>query len=358
MWPDNRARKLFAIDLPIIQAPMAGAGGLDMALAVTAAGGLGSLACATLDTASLHTLLRVAQRETYEPLNFNFFAHTSPGADDVRDSAWLGKFSAYYNELKVDATRSLSEGTIQPFDSERCAVIEEFAPAVVSFHFGLPKAALVARVKAAGCKVIGSATTVEEALWLSNHGCDAIIAQGYEAGGHRGMFLTEDIGTQMGTLSLVPQIVDAVDVPVIAAGGIADGRGIAAAFALGASGVQIGTAFLFTEEATISAVYRQSLDSAADHGTALSNVFSGRPARALVNRMMLDLGPITPDAPVFPKGFSAMGPLRDAAEGVGRRDFSAHYSGQSAKLGRSATSFSLTREMASDALQRLLPSGS
>ncbi len=357
MWPDNRLRDLFCIDLPIIQAPMAGSSGPDMALAVSKAGGLGSLACATLDPGRLRDLLADVRDRTDRPLNVNFFAHASPKEDPDRDAAWLGRLSAYYAELGLDMPAALSAGPIQPFDAARCAVIEECAPSVVSFHFGLPDPALVARVKAAGCKILSSATTVTEARWLAANGCDAVIAQGYEAGGHRGMFLTDSLGSQMGTLSLVPQIADAVDVPVIAAGGIGDARGIVAAFALGASAVQIGTAYLFTEEATISPVYRQALDGAANGETTLCNLMSGRPTRVLANRMTRELGPMSADAPTFPKGFAAMGPLRAAAEDIGSRDFSAHYCGQSAALGRKTTAFALTRDLASGARRWFAPQG-
>ena len=350
MWPDNQIRDLFSIDLPIVQAPMASASGLDMAVAVSEAGGLGSLACATLDPERLRNFLASAQRKTDRPLNVNFFAHDGPKNDTGRDAAWLKRVTPYYTELGLDVPSSLSAGPIQPFDAMRCAVIEEVAPAVVSFHFGLPEPSLVARVKAAGCKIISSATTVNEARWLAEHGCDAIIAQGYEAGGHRGMFLHSSLGSQMGTLSLVPQIADAVDLPVVAAGGIGDARGIVAAFVLGASAVQVGTAYLFTEEATISPVYRQSLENAANSETTVCNVISGRPTRVLANRLVNELGPMSDDAPAFPMGFAVSGPIRTAAEAIGSSDFSAHYCGQSAALGRRTTAFELTRDLAAQAL--------
>ncbi len=351
MWPDNRLRNLFSIDIPIIQAPMAGASSLDMAVAVSAAGGLGSLACATLGADRLGVLLADARDRTDKPLNLNFFAHAKPKDDAEHDTAWLGRLSAYYAEFGLEVPKTLSAGPVQPYDAARCAIVEEFAPSVVSFHFGLPEPELVSRVKAAGCKIISSATTVNEARWLATNGRDAIIAQGFEAGGHRGMFLSESIGTQMGTLSLVPQIADAVDLPVIAAGGIGDARGIVAAFALGASAVQIGTAYLFTDEASINPVYRHSLEDAANAETVVCNVISGRPSRILANRMARELGSIAQDAPAFPRGFAATGPLRAAAEGCGKPDFSAHYCGQSAPLGHRTTAFSLTRELASDALR-------
>ncbi|WP_417211682.1 NAD(P)H-dependent flavin oxidoreductase [Antarctobacter sp.] len=355
MWPDNRIRDLFAIDLPIIQAPMAGASGPEMALAVSEAGGLGSLPCATLDPTRLRNLLAAVWDRTDSPLNVNFFAHAVPKDDPERDAAWIAKLSAYYTEYGLEPPETLSPGPIHPFDATRFAIVEEFAPKVVSFHFGLPDPALVSRIKAVGCKIISSATTVSEARWLAANGCDAIIAQGLEAGGHRGMFLTNSLGSQMGTLSLVPQVADAVDVPIIAAGGIGDARGIVAAFALGASAVQIGTAYLYTDEAKISPIYQRSLEDAANSETMVCNVVSGRPTRVLANRMVHDLGPISESAPNFPNGFAATGPIRDAAEAIGKQDFSAHYCGQSAALGRRATAFSLTQELAAGALRYFHP---
>jgi nitronate monooxygenase len=304
-----------------------------------------------LDASDLRDLLGVAQVGTGRSLNVNFFAHAVPEDDAERDAAWIGRLAPYYDEFGLDAPVSLPADLIQPFDRARCEVVEEFAPAVVSFHFGLPEPALVSRIKAVGCKIISLATTVGEARWLEANGCDAIIAQGLEAGGHRGMFLTDSLASQMGTLSLVPQVADAVDLPVIAAGGIGDARGIVAALALGASAVQIGTAYLFTEEASISPAYRQALEDAGSGETAVSNVVSGRPARMLANRLVLDLGTLSEDAPAFPKGFAATAPLRAAAEGLRRGDLSAHYCGQSVALGRRAMAFSLTRDLALEALR-------
>jgi nitronate monooxygenase len=231
-------------------------------------------------------------------------------------------------------------------------VVETVKPKVASFHFGLPDASLLKRVKDAGCVVMSSATTVREARWLEQNGADIIIAQGAEAGGHRGMFLTGDIAAQSGTFALVPQIVDAVKVPVVAAGGIADGRGIAAALMLGAAGAQIGTAYLFSPEATISAPFRERLAAASDDGTRITNLMTGRPARGLVNRVMAELGPVG-EAPAFPHAATAIGPLRAAAEKAGSADFSPIWSGQAAALGRKAPAAELTRWLAADALRRL-----
>ena len=341
----NRLTKMLGVDVPIVQAPMAGSAGLDMAVAVAGAGGLGSLACAPLDAQGLKDLLQAAAKATNKPLNFNFFCHKPPKENPEQDAAWLDKLSPYFDEICLDKPQSLQMNSLQSFDEDRCAVIEAQPPAVVSFHFGLPEDAFVQRLKAAGVKVMSSATTVEEDRYLEAHGCDVIIAQGLEAGGHRGMFLTDDPLTQTGTMALVPQIVDAVQVPVIAAGGIADGRGIVASLALGASAVQMGTAFLFAEQATVSDVYRMQLRDAGSQHTAVSNVFSGRPTRCLVNRMMRETGPLSLDAPAFPKGFAATGPLRIKAEQVNIRDFSPHYCGQAAALGKSTTVARLMQDL-------------
>ncbi len=352
MWPDRRLLDLIGIDLPIIQAPLAGANGSAMVIAVSEAGGLGSLPCAMLDAAKARAEIAAIRQHTTKPLNVNFFCHTPPQPDPDRDAAWKERLAGYYTELGLDTSASASAANRVPFDGAMCEIVEEFKPEVVSFHFGLPEQSLLSRVKSSGCLVFSSATTVEEAKWLEDHGCDAIIAQGYEAGGHRGMFLTDDIATQPGTFALVPQVVDAVKVPVIATGGIADGRGIAAAFALGAAGVQIGTAYLFTPESLITDLHRAALRDARDNQTALTNVISGGAARGLVNRVMREVGPMSDEAPAFPTAGNALAPLKAKAEAAGVTDFSTLWSGQAASLGREIGSADLTRQLAADALQR------
>jgi len=353
MWPDRRLLDLIGIEIPVIQAPMAGANGSAMAIAVSEAGGLGSLPCAMLDAAKACAEIVIIRRRTTKPLNVNFLCHTPPKPDPDRDAAWKERLAGYYTELGLDASAYAPAVNRAPFDGAMCEIVEEHKPEVVSFHFGLPEQALLSRVKASGCLVLSSATTVEEARWLEDHGCDAIIAQGYEAGAHRGMFLTDDIATQPGTFALVPQVVDAVQVPVIAAGGIADGRGIAAAFALGAAGAQIGTAYLFTPESLITDLYRAALRAARDDQTALTNVFSGRPARGLMNRVMREVGPMSDRAPAYPTAGNALAPLKAKAEAAGATDFSLLWAGQAASLGREIGSGDLTRQLAADAEQRL-----
>lgn len=353
MWPDRRLLDLIGIELPIIQAPMAGANGSAMAIAVSEAGGLGSLPCAMLDAARVRAEIGVIRQRTAKPININFFCHMPAKPDPQRDAAWKARLKEYYIELGLDADASAPAVNRAPFDEALCEIVEDLKPEVVSFHFGLPKPTLLSRVKAAGCLVLSSATTAEEARWLEDNGCDAIIAQGYEAGGHRGMFLANTIATQAGTFALLPQVVDAVKVPVVAAGGVADGRGMAAAFALGASGAQIGTAYLFTPESTITDLHRAVLRTARDDQTALTNVFTGRPARGLVNRAMREVGPMSDLAPAFPTAGGALAPLKERAEAAKNCDFSPLWSGQAARLGREMGAGDLTRKLARDAAQRL-----
>ena len=350
MWPDARIQDLLGIELPIIQAPMAGAGLADLAVAVAEAGGLGSLPCALLRPDQLRTQLGVIRQRTPRPINVNFFCHRPAEPDAAREARWRHRLEPYYRELGLDPDAPTPGSNRAPFDDELCALVEELRPEVVSFHFGLPERRLLDRVLATGAKVLSSATTVDEALWLEAEGCHAIIAQGAEAGGHRGMFRSEDVATQVGTLSLVPQVVDAVGVPVIAAGGIADGRGIAAAIMLGASAVQIGTAYLFCPESTISAPHRRALATAAAHETVLTNVFTGRPARGILNRVAREVGPMSPEAPAFPLAGGALAPLRAATEPSGSGEFMSLWSGQSAGLCRTVPAAELTRHLADQAL--------
>ncbi|MGE0151404.1 MAG: NAD(P)H-dependent flavin oxidoreductase [Reyranellaceae bacterium] len=356
MWPDKRLVDLFGIELPIVQAPMAGAQGSAMAIAVSQAGGLGSLPCAMLSLEQARAEIGVIRQQTDRPFNVNFFCHRAPARDEAVERAWRGVLGAHYAEFGIDP-ESIPQGPGRnPFDEAFCAMVEELRPKVVSFHFGLPEPALLERVKAAGCVVVSSATAAAEARWLEENGADAIIAQGYEAGGHRGHFLRDNLMSQPGTMALVPQVVDAVKVPVIAAGGIADARGVAAALALGAAGVQIGTAYLFAPEARISAIHRAALERARDDTTALTNIFTGRPARGIVNRAISELGPIATAAPPFPLATGAIAPLRAKAEAAGSGEFTPLWSGQAASLARAMPAGDFTRAVMAAAqalLQRL-----
>ena len=353
-WPDQRILDLFGIELPIVLAPMAGPGTTELVIAVSEAGGLGSLPCAQLNLEQTRDALKLIRSRTSKPFNLNFFCHSSPLPEPEREAFWRERLAPYYAELGLDLKAALGAPSRKPFDAEFCALVEQLKPPVVSFHFGLPPKTLLDRVKAVGARVIASATTVAEARWLDERGCDAIIAMGAEAGGHRGNFLSMEAARQVGTFALVPQVVDAVKVPVIAAGAVADGRGIAAAFALGASAVQIGTAYLFCPYAKVPPVHLKALESANDDDTVITNVFTGRPARGIVNRLIRDLGPITTLAPTFPLASSATGPLRTKAEAAGSPDFSILWSGQAARLSnRGLGAKELTTVLAEDALKRI-----
>src|SRR3569833_3142317 len=334
MWPDRRLFDLFKTEFPIVLAPMAGIMDADLVIAASQGGALGSLPCAMITAEKAREQVNIIRQRVSAPVNMNFFCHTPVDADPAREAGWKARHGSYYKEHGLDPAAPVSAANRAPFDEAMCAVVEELKPEVVSFHFGLPDAALVKRVKAAGSIVMSSATIVKEAIWLEENGADVIIAQGAEAGGHRGMFLTDNIAQQPGTFALVPQVVDAVKVPVIAAGGLADGRGIAAAFALGASGVQNGGAYLRCPDSKVSAGGRKALAAAGDESTVINNVMTGRPARGVQNRLMREAGPISPDAPPFPHAATALGPLKAAAEKQGSVEFTNLWAGQAIALGR------------------------
>lgn len=342
----NTLKALFNIEKPIIQAPMAGVQDYRLAAAVSNAGGLGSLPCAMLGAEALRVELKALNEATSKPYNLNFFAHTPPEPNPQQEANWRQALAPYYKEFGIDTTSITAGPGRMPFNEESAAIVEEFRPAVVSFHFGLPKPELLKRVKEAGAKVLSTATTLEEALWLEQHGADAIIAQGLEAGGHRGIFLTQDMTTQMGTFALLPQIVAAVKIPVIAAGGIATAEGVRAALDLGAVAAQIGTAFMLCPEATTKPLHREALKSPAAQHTAITNLFSGGPARGIVNRVMRELGPVCDQAPAFPLATNAIAPLRAAGEAAGTGDFSPLWSGQNASGCREIPAGELVAELA------------
>jgi nitronate monooxygenase len=321
---------LLGTALPIIQAPMAGVQGSGLAVAVSNAGGLGSLPGAMLGPEGLREELAALAGGTSHAYNVNFFCHVQPARDDARDARWRELLAPYYRELEVDPATVHAGPARAPFDHDAADVLAPFKPPVLSFHFGLPSKELLDRVRQWRPLILASATTVDEARWLEAHGVDAIIAQGVEAGGHRGMFLSDDPTTQVGTFALVPQIVRAVSVPVIAAGGIADPAGVVAALTLGAAAVQVGTAYMLCPEATTSRVHRDALVSRSARHTALTNVFTGRPARGIVNRIVRELGPMNAAAPPFPMAAAAVMPLRSRAEARGSGDFSPLWSGQNA----------------------------
>lgn len=356
-WPDRRVLDLLGLALPIIQAPMAGATTVAMVKGAMRAGALGSLPCAMLTPEQARAAVEDIRASQPGSFNLNFFCHRPPHPDPDRERRWLARLTPYYLERGLDPEAPLPQAERAPFDEQWCALVEEVRPAVVSFHFGLPASALLDRVRATGARILSSATTVAEALWLETQGCDAIIAMGAEAGGHRATFLPANgvapesalaVAMQPSMITLLPQVVDAVSIPVIAAGGIADGRGVVAAIALGASAVQVGTAYLFTPEASITAAHRQALEMVVESGTAITNLFSGRPARSVLNRIMRELGPMCDDAPKFPSAATALAPLRGDGS---RPDFISLWAGQSAHLApRGLNTEDLTRRLDQNAL--------
>ncbi|HUP09393.1 MAG TPA: nitronate monooxygenase [Caldimonas sp.] len=336
---------LFGIELPIVQAPMAGVQNHRLAAAVSNAGGLGSLPAALMSAEQLGTELAALQAATSRPFSVNFFCHAAPVPDAARDAAWRRALAPYYAEFGIDPSESAAAPRRQPFNADAAAIVEATRPAVVSFQFGLPEPALLARVRGAGAKIVGAATTLDEARWLEAHGVDAIVVQGLEAGGHRAMFLSRDLATQSGTFALLPQVARAVRVPVLAAGGIADADGVRAALALGAAGAWAGSAYLLCDEATTSSVHRAALLSPAAGYTALTNLYSGGVARGIVTRLMRELGPIR-DAPAFPLASDALAPLRARAERNGSGDFSPLWVGQNASACKAGPAAVRTRELA------------
>jgi nitronate monooxygenase len=335
---------LFA-SLPLIQAPMAGVQDSALTIAVCQAGGLGSLPCAMLSPSAVVQEVEKIRAQTSAPFNLNFFCHVLPKPDLQVLAHWQSLFQGFYDDWGLTLDTITSGPARLPFDQAMADVVTQLKPPVVSFHFGLPEPGLLQQVKASGAKVISSATTVAEALWLERQGVDAVIAQGLEAGGHRGLFLSADLSTQLGTQALVPQVAAAVSVPVIAAGGIASAEGVKAVLDLGAAAAQVGTTYLLCHEAKTSAVHRQALRSEAAQHTALTNVFTGRPARGIVNRLMEALGPMNDQAPAFPLATAASAPLRARAEAQGLGDFSPLWAGQNARGCQEISAGELTRQL-------------
>lgn len=345
--------RFLGLDVPIIQAPMAGVQGSALAIAVSNAGGLGSLPCAMLTGEAIraevaHLRAGIERKDTVgAPFNLNFFCHQLPEPDAAIEAVWRQQFADDYKAFDINPDTIEPLPLRLPFSSEMASLVEEVRPAVVSFHFGLPDPVLLDRVKRCGAKIMSSATTVDEAVWLEANGADVIIAQGLEAGGHRGMFLTADLTRQIGTFALLPQVIKAVDIPVVAAGGIADARGVKAALDLGAAAVQLGTAYLLCAEATTSRVHREALQSPQARHTAITNVFTGRPARGICNHMVRTLGPMSVLAPSFPLAGGASAPLRAKAEALGSGDFSPLWAGQNVTGCREVSATALTRDLAS-----------
>lgn len=354
-WKSNRLTELLGIELPIIQAPMAGSTTPELVAAVTNAGGLGSLGCAFLTPDQFTGECLAVRSATNGAFNVNFFVHKEPKLDEDRGEAMRGRLRAYYEEFGLGEVPAAVPSS-PPFGPEQLDAVVAASPPIVSFHFGLPAADAVQTVKDLGAVVLSTATTVAEARLLVEGGVDAVIAQGFEAGAHRGTFAAPYESGHVGTLSLVPQVVDAVNVPVIAAGGIADGRGIAAALALGASAVQLGTAFLTCPESAAHPVYRRALLAARDDQTRLTQAFSGRPARGLENRYLREMAGAEDTFPDFPILNTLTGPLRKASAEAGKGDFMSLWSGQSAALSRALPAAELVATLVTEtdeALDRL-----
>jgi nitronate monooxygenase len=339
------AKDFFGIERPIIQSPMAGVQDSSLTIAVSNAGGLGSLPCATLSKMQIIDELKTITQATSKPFNLNFFCHALPTPDAEREAQWLQTLRPFFLEYDLDINEKGTSFSRQPFNKDIIDIIEPFKPPVLSFHFGLPARNLVDRAKSWGALIIASATTVKEALWLQENGADAVIAQGLEAGGHRGLFLSPDITTQVGSLSLIPKIVSAVNIPVIAAGGFSDARSVAVGLSLGAIAVQLGTSFLLCHEAKTSKLHRAAIQSDASQHTAITNVFSGRPARSIVNRLVREVGPICANVPDFPLAASSVGALKQAAEAKNSSDFSSLWCGQNASGCKAISAAQLTIEL-------------
>ncbi|GAB3383608.1 nitronate monooxygenase [Spongiibacter taiwanensis] len=338
---------LLGTDYPILQAPMAGVQDSALAIAVSNAGGLGALPCGMLSKAQIGKEVGNIRSQTQRPFNLNFFAHRMPHCNEEKILRWQHQFSAYFEEYGIDTDAPLTGPLRRPFDEEMADLVSECQPRVVSFHFGLPPPELIEPVRRAGAKIIATATTVHEAIWLESRGVDAIIAQGLEAGGHRGMFLTDDLREQKTLADLLPQVASAVSLPVIAAGGIMSSKDVKAAFHLGAAGVQVGTAYLLCPEANTSGVHRKAIkDTKRD--TAITNVFSGRAARGIANRLMMDIGPLNPDAPPFPLASAATSELRKKAEAIGIDHFTPLWAGSHFKDCKEISAATLTEQLASE----------
>lgn len=337
-------QEMIGIPLPVIQAPMAGVQDEALAQAVSEAGGLGSMPCALLDNARLE---RALQRFAGLPLpvNLNFFCHAMSGQDPAHEQRWHDALAPYYREFGVEAPEPSEAGARRPIDGQTVELLSQYRPRVVSFHFGLPAPQLLERIKSWGTLVMASATTLEEGRWLERHGCDIVIAQGIEAGGHRGHFLPADLSMQGSTRDLVVQFSTTLGVPIVAAGGTGSRADVETMLDAGAIAIQAGTAYLLCPEASTSPVHRAML-CRTDASTAITNLFSGRPARGLVNRLMRELGPLSDLPPAFPWASQALAPLRARAEAMGREDFSPLWSGTQPGRFRDVDAATVTRALA------------
>jgi nitronate monooxygenase len=348
-FPNNFLTRL-GMTKPIIQAPMTGYVTEQMVIAVSNAGGLGSLPATLLPPHVIGESIALLRKRTRGPIAVNFLAHSAVTADTDRDIAWRARLAPFFDDLGIEQDGGSPSMMIPVFGEAQCVALERARPDVVSFHLGLPAEQFVARLKTAGMVILSSATTVAEGRWLEERGCDGIIAQGLEAGGHRGSFLSSDLAEQCGTMALVPQIVDAVSVPVVAAGGIGDARGVAAAITLGASAVQLGTAFLFCPEAQVPVPYREALCKARGSDTVVTKIYSGLPARVIANRFTRTLHDAEDQVVPFPLGMAAIAPLVGASLKVGSSEIAPFWAGQAVGLGKSMGAAELVEHLSAAVL--------
>lgn len=341
------------IDHPVVLAPMAGVTNATLVSAVANAGGLGSHGCAATQPDQLTVEIDKIRQATNRPFNLNFFVHAPPGDNAEREERLRGLLQPLFDELGLGDVPAASDDLL-PFGPAHLEALLDDPPPIVSFHFGLPAPELLTPLKEKGCTILSTATTVAEAQWLEAHGADVVIAQGSEAGGHQGLFLDDphgrnDLDTAIGTMALVPQVVDAVSVPVIAAGGIADGRGLAAALCLGAQAAQIGTAFLLKAETNLDPAYRTALSAATGEGTRITRSFSGRPARAIRNRYLETMLPAEGELPDFPVPLLLNAALRAKDAAAGRTDLSSFWAGQAVALAQPETAASFVEDIVEEA---------
>jgi nitronate monooxygenase len=350
MWNDKRAIDLLEIEHPLIQAPMAGPTNPQIVAAVSEAGGLGGLGASGKSLDDLRVAIREIKSLTDRPFNVNLFNRSTEVYDsEARSGPRLKELlQSYHSEMGLGPVPDPIP-LYGPADKQLEVLIDERVP-VVSFHFGVD-AQTVATAKEAGAKVLCSATTVSEAILLEALGVDAIIAQGAEAGGHRGTFQGDYRQALVGAVALVPRVVDAVSVPVIAAGGIMDSRGIVACLALGASAVQMGTAFLGCPEATVAPVWRDALEGAEAESTVVTEVLSGKPARGLHNRYIEELEAIDEPLLPYPTQFAVARELRKEAASRGEASFVAMWAGQGVGLFRRQPAAELVKQLVAESQQ-------
>ena len=323
------------ITQPIVQAPMAGVSTPELAAAVCEAGALGSLGLAAVDAAGARAMIVQVRQRTARPLNVNLFVHTPAEPSPAREAAWLSAMAPLFREFGTEppaALRPIYTSFLE--DDAMLATLLEVRPQVVSFHFGLPQAERIGALKAAGCVLLATATSLPEAAAAKAAGMDAVVAQGWEAGGHRGVFDPDAPDDRLGTLALTRLLALRSGLPVIAAGGIMDGRAIRAALALGAEAAQLGTAFVGCPESSADAAYRRALGGPAAQHTVMTAALSGRPARGLPNRFTRWGEQVGLPHPGYPMTYDAGKALIAAAKAAGDDGFAAQWAGQAATLAR------------------------